>query len=461
MSGSGGTLPAWLRRVRRQAAPVVLATRGAEPGAARAPAPARARCGAARGGRRAGVRAADPARAVGLRRHVVARRPGSGGPISPRPSSGRRSCRAGSCATPSTWSPPPTTPRSPTRSAHARRAQWLRADKRAAGLDMPAVAAAVRRYLADGPLTQPRLVALLEADGFPRVAWVGRPAVGRPAAGAAGRARGRSRGRTCSRSPDAASLPDRGDAGGPSTTAQELLVTRYLRAFGPASAADVASFTGLPLAEVRAVLARCDLRRFRSEAGGELVDVPDGAAPGRRRRRRRCASWAPGTPRCSCTRGAPSCCRRPTGPRVFATSMPRSVPTFLVDGQVAGTWAYAGGQVVTTPVPRPARARPAARSTRRPSGSRRSTRPPSDGSGQPDVRRGGHESRAARRAGVRRRSRDGSGGSVGRPCRTASANRATRARRTIHAVMAGSLRSASSCQQWRRRHPSSKILPVH
>ena len=55
----------------------------------------------------------------------------------------------------------------------ARRAQWLRADKRAAGLDMPAVAAAVRRYLADGPLTQPRLVALLVADGFPKVAWVG------------------------------------------------------------------------------------------------------------------------------------------------------------------------------------------------------------------------------------------------------------------------------------------------
>jgi hypothetical protein len=36
-------------------------------------------------------------------------------------------------------------------------------------------------------------------------------------------------------------------------------------------------------------------------------------------------------------------------PRVFATSMPRSVPTFLVDGQVAGTWRYADGRVVTTP----------------------------------------------------------------------------------------------------------------
>ena len=36
-------------------------------------------------------------------------------------------------------------------------------------------------------------------------------------------------------------------------------------------------------------------------------------------------------------------------PRVFATSMPRSVPTFLVDGQVAGTWAYADGRVATSP----------------------------------------------------------------------------------------------------------------
>ncbi len=36
-------------------------------------------------------------------------------------------------------------------------------------------------------------------------------------------------------------------------------------------------------------------------------------------------------------------------PRVFATSMPRSVPTILVNGQVAGAWSYDGGQVVTAP----------------------------------------------------------------------------------------------------------------
>src|SRR4051812_20558234 len=38
----------------------------------------------------------------------------------------------------------------------------------------------------------------------------------------------------------------------------------------------------------------------------------------------------------------------------------------------------------------------------------------------------------------------------------ARANRAARAKRRIHAVMAGSLRSTTSCQQWRRRHPPSK-----
>ena len=36
-------------------------------------------------------------------------------------------------------------------------------------------------------------------------------------------------------------------------------------------------------------------------------------------------------------------------PRVFATSMPRSLPTFLVDGQVGGTWSYDGEQVVVAP----------------------------------------------------------------------------------------------------------------
>jgi hypothetical protein len=255
----------------------------------------------------------------------------------------------------------------------ARRAHWLRAEKRAAGLDMPAVAAAVRRHLADGPLPQPRLVALLADDfgrhetrgfvvepsaerqalvsspRFPNVAFAGAqlwvdllrvPPAGtwdRPRAnvfalaehvlGAAGRV------------PADAIPPD---------AAPDLLVARYLRAFGPASVGDVASFTGLPVADVRAVLGRCALRHFRDEAGGVLVDVPDAPLPD------------PATPapvrflptydatllvHARRTQVLPEVYRS----RVFATTMPRSVPTFLVDGQVAGTWRYGNGRVVTTP----------------------------------------------------------------------------------------------------------------
>lgn len=54
-----------------------------------------------------------------------------------------------------------------------RRASWARAEKRAAHIDMHAVAAAVRRHLADGPRKQVELVALLAADGFDKVAWSG------------------------------------------------------------------------------------------------------------------------------------------------------------------------------------------------------------------------------------------------------------------------------------------------
>jgi hypothetical protein len=34
---------------------------------------------------------------------------------------------------------------------------------------------------------------------------------------------------------------------------------------------------------------------------------------------------------------------------VFARNIPQSVPTFLVDGQVAGTWRYVDGEVRCEP----------------------------------------------------------------------------------------------------------------
>jgi hypothetical protein len=35
--------------------------------------------------------------------------------------------------------------------------------------------------------------------------------------------------------------------------------------------------------------------------------------------------------------------------KVFSVKTPQSVPTFLVDGQVAGTWRYEKGRVATKP----------------------------------------------------------------------------------------------------------------
>ena len=128
----------------------------------------------------------------------------------------------------------------------------------------------------------------------------------------------------------------------------EHLVRRYLAGFGPAARKDVASFTGLPPAELRPLLDRMRLRRFQAEDGEELLDLPRAPLPD---------PETPAPPRFLPTWDATLLVHaRRTGvlpeehrPRIFSSRNPHSFPTFLVDGRVAGTWRHEGGAVRLEP----------------------------------------------------------------------------------------------------------------
>jgi hypothetical protein len=128
----------------------------------------------------------------------------------------------------------------------------------------------------------------------------------------------------------------------------EHLVRRYLGGFGPATAKDVISFTGLSAADLTPLLDRLELPRFRSEDGDPLLDLPGAPLPD------------PDTPapvRFLGTWDASLLAHaRRTGvlreahrPRIFHTKAPQSFPTFLVDGAVAGTWRSERGAIALDP----------------------------------------------------------------------------------------------------------------
>jgi hypothetical protein len=131
-------------------------------------------------------------------------------------------------------------------------------------------------------------------------------------------------------------------------TALEHLVRRYLAAFGPATRNDIASWAGMKPTHLAPSLGSMSLRRFRNEAGTELLDLPRAPLPD------------PDTP--APVRFLPTwdavllVHARRTGilperyrPLVFQSKNPPSVPTFLVDGVVAGTWRHERGRIVLEP----------------------------------------------------------------------------------------------------------------
>lgn len=137
--------------------------------------------------------------------------------------------------------------------------------------------------------------------------------------------------------------------------ALDHLVRRYLGAFGPASRGDLASWAGMRVGDVAPAIERVALRRFRDEAGTELLDLPRAPLPD------------PETP--APVRFLPTWdaillvhARRARvlseehRPRIFSTRMPQSIGTFLVDGVVAGTWRYEAPHVRWEPFARLSRA---------------------------------------------------------------------------------------------------------
>lgn len=129
---------------------------------------------------------------------------------------------------------------------------------------------------------------------------------------------------------------------------RELLVSRYLLGFGPATRHDVASFTGLPLPDVDRALGALSLRRFRSESSDELLDLqraplpdPDTPAPARF-----LPTWdATLLVHARHTGILPEEHRA----KIFNVKAPQSFSTFLVDGRVAGTWKAVDGRVRIEP----------------------------------------------------------------------------------------------------------------
>ena len=222
----------------------------------------------------------------------------------------------------------------------ARRRTWLRGPNAVDARTASGAARRARKLLADGPLTRKEIEAAIDI-GRSTIYGVGcwLDMVRVPPSGTWERRRA-----------DLFAAAE--DWLGPEdVSAEDALdhaVRSYLHGFGPAFKRDIADYLGLGIREVDASLNRIELRRFRAEDGGELIDLPRAPLPD------------PDTP--APVRFLPTwdstllVHARRTGilpeefrPRIFNVKTPQSVAAFLVDGRVAGTWRYEEGRVRAEP----------------------------------------------------------------------------------------------------------------
>jgi hypothetical protein len=217
--------------------------------------------------------------------------------------------------------------------------------------DLQRAADATRRALADGPLPLKELRSRLKAKGHDADATSGLglwlDLVRIPPPGTWDRPRADFYGLA------EEWLPPRKDL--TEDDARAFLLRRYLAAFGPAAVADAANWTGIRASELRRVAARLSLRTFRDEAGREIIDLPGAALPDADTAAppRFLASFDPNLlVQARRTMILPEEYR----PHIFNVRTPQSWNTFLIDGQVAGTWSYAGGRVRLDPLRKLSRA---------------------------------------------------------------------------------------------------------
>jgi hypothetical protein len=213
-----------------------------------------------------------------------------------------------------------------------------------AGIDPEAVATAVREELTGGPLRFAELVTRLEARGIPSLPagtvnlWVDLVRV--PPSGTWERRRADLYGLADQWLPPVEVDEDAGI---------ERLIRRYLGGFGPAPLRDIASWMGVNVGQMRHVADRMDLRSLRDGEGRALVDLPDAKLPAEETpaQVRFLAVWdAMLLVHARRTQVLPEAFR----PLIFNTRTPHSFNTFLLDGQVAGTWRHEAGEIQLSPL---------------------------------------------------------------------------------------------------------------